>query len=136
MRLPLTPRPGQLRLPFISAWLATFPAPSLTLSLLQTPHLQSILLPFNPGELAFLPRPCFPLQTPIPACSRRPPGPSPGAQEGPFPTPMDGSGSPWKGGSWGKTQAMERESPGLLSPYGILEELVSMGRGAQGILDN
>ena len=28
---------------------------------LQTPHLQpSLLLPLNPGELAFLPRPCFP----------------------------------------------------------------------------
>ena len=115
--------------------LSAFPAPSLALSLLQTPHLQpSFLLPLNPGELAFLPRPCFPLQTPIPACSRRPPGPSPGALEGPFP-PWMGLEVPGKGEA-GVRLWPRRDPPGLLSLYGILEDLVSMGRGAQGILDN
>lgn len=137
MRLLLTPRPGQLPLPFIlSPASLCLPRPQpRPLSLLQTLHLQpSFLLPLNPGELAFLPRPCFPLQTPVPACSRRPPGPSPEALEGPFP-PWMGLEVPGKGEA-GVRLWPRRDPPGLLSLYGILEDLVSMGRGAQGILDN
>ena len=87
--------------------LSTLPAPSLTLSLLQTPHLQpSFLLALNPSELAFLPRPCFPLQTPIPACSCSPPRPLPWSAGGLLLPPW----MVWKGGRWGKTLDMKRAS--------------------------
>lgn len=109
MQLLLTPRPGQLRVPFIlsPASLSTLPAPSLTLGLLQTPHFQpSFLLALNPSELAFLPRPCFPWQTPIPACSCSPPRPLPWSAGG----LLSPHGWVWKGESWGKTLDMKRAS--------------------------
>lgn len=60
----------------------------------------------QPWELVFLPRPNFPLQTPIPACSCSPPRPFPWSAGGLlFP-----HGWVWKGGSWGKTLDMKRTS--------------------------
>lgn len=109
MQLLLTPRPGQLPGPFIlsPASLSTLPTPSLTLCLLQTRHLQpSFLLVLNPGQLAFLPGPCFPLQTPIPACCCSPPGLLPWSAGG----LLSPHGWVWKGESWGKTLDMKRAS--------------------------
>lgn len=101
MRLLLTPRPGQLPLPFI----LSLASPCLPRPQPHPPFAPNSCPTFfpitsNPRKWPSFPdpaAPCRPLLHPAP--SRRPLGPSPGVLEGPI--PCGWTGSPWKGRSQG-----------------------------------
>ncbi|CAI9173039.1 unnamed protein product [Rangifer tarandus platyrhynchus] len=103
-------------------------SPSLCAKLISSPHSCCLSTLGNWPSFLHPASPCRPLSPPAIAALQ---GPSSGALEGSSP-PMNGSGK----GEAVVRLWIRRDPPGLLNLCGILEDLVSLGREAQGITDN